>query len=429
MPLRLPFSLSRLDRRSRMIGWDVPEDRSLLIVQPSRDQAEKKSRAGWPDRYRTFAMVCVNTALAGLFVLLVLHFLLPVEELMWDQNLGGQRLSRTFVEAHYYSSDSEATAGILRDWDRYILNGHWQVHPWTGLINREFTGRYLSVSADGRRGGIAPDAARAALGPYVVWVFGGSTVFGWGLPDSSTVPAFLQVALQAEKPTRQVEVIKFGVPWYNSSHETALLLSNLRDSEDAPDRVVFLNGLNDLVHSVFYQNESPLHPRLSEAWEEQLAGLFAGPPWIRLEPAFPPLRLLAKLQPADNPPFGGERLDGAGDKPSSIRQAARRYERNHRAASALAESFGVDPLFLLQPVPTWLAEDRIATADADYRAFSNYVLESCGPTVLDFRSALGSLETNFAMSVEENGVHYSDAAAQVLANEIAAVVLAEPDSE
>ena len=89
----------------------------------------------------------------------------------------------------------------------------------------------------------------------------------------------------------------------------------------------------------------------------------------------------------------------------------------------------MDPLFLLQPVPTWLAEDRIATADADYRAFSNYVLESCGPTVLDFRSALGSLETNFAMSVEENGVHYSDAAAQVLANEIAAVVLAEPDSE
>ena len=406
-----------------------PEDRSLLIVQPSRDQAEKKSRATWPDRYRTFAMVCVNTVLAGLLVLLVLHLLLPVEELIWDQNLGGQRLSQSFVEAHYYSSDPEATAGVLRDWDRYILNGHWQVHPWTGLINREFTGRYFSVGADGRRGGIAPDDASAALDPFVVWVFGGSTVFGWGLPDSSTVPSFLQVALQAEKPDRQVEVINFGVPWYNSSHETALLLSNLRDSQDPPDHVVFLNGLNDLVHSVFYQNESPLHPRLNEAWEQQLAGFFAGPPWIRLESAFPPLRLLAKLRPAENPPFGGERLDGAGDQPSSIRQAARRYERNHRAASALVERFGVDSLSLLQPVPTWLAEDRVSTSDENYQAFSKQVLESCGPTLLDLRSALGGLEANFALSVEQNGVHYSDADAHVLADEIAAVMLAEPDSE
>ena len=174
-----------------MIGRDISKDRRISKVNPPRVHAGTNSRDAWSARYRTLATVCLNTGLAGLVVLAGLHLLFPLEAFIWDQKLGGKRLSETFVAAHYYLSDPEETAAIFQDWDQYVLNGHWQVHPWTGLINREFKGRYVSVGRYGRRGGLAPDDTHASLLSDVVWVFDGSTVFGWGLSDSSTIPSLL----------------------------------------------------------------------------------------------------------------------------------------------------------------------------------------------------------------------------------------------
>ncbi len=366
-------------------------------------RARPNYRGVGPIRYQTIAIIWLNISIVSLTVLAALDLLLPVEGFIWDQNLGGRRVSETFVPAHYYLWSPEETAATLEDWNRYVLNGHWRVHPWTGLISREFEGRFVSVDRNGRRGGRAPEKINGSSS-FKVWIFGGSTVFGWGVSDSSTVASFLQLALHELIPDSEIEVVNFGVPWYNSSHEVALLLANLRESEAQPDRVIFLNGLNDLVHSIFYRNGSPLHPRLEQAWEEHLNGMFSAPPWIRFEQAFPLLRLSAKWRRQVGSPLGGVRLSSTETNEALIQQAANRYVRNHHAASALAKSFDVDATFCLQPVPNWLAMDRATTDDRDYRVFSEKVLEGCGPTLLDFRSALSGLGSEFAMSVEQDGV-------------------------
>lgn len=377
--------------------------------------------------YQTIAVVFLNTLILSAVVLAALHFVFPLERSIWNQNLGGQRLSDGFVPEHYYLSEAPETRRIRRSWDDYVLGGHWQAHPWTGLINRPFASEHLNVEPDGRRGGQPASAEHAGQPPLRLWAFGGSTLFGWGVADAYTVPAQLQAALQQLLPGRQVRVSNYGVPWYNSTHEVTLMSAHLRRAPAPPHAVVFLDGLNDLVHRVHYRSESPLFPQLRGAWEERLSGLFAPPPWLRLAPSFPLFRAALELRDGSPPStLGGLQnpQDGA-DEATRIRQAAAGYRLNRRMARAICGELGIAPFFFLQPVPMWLDEARERHLDPRYDAFAAQVLagEEGAVDVIDLRRALAALEPRYAMSVEPDGAHYSDVAGRVLAAAMAEAVV------
>ncbi len=378
-------------------------------------------------RYQTAAVLLLNTLVLTVIVLLALHFIFPLERSIWKQNLEGRRLSDDLVPAHYYLTDAAETERIRQTLDDYVLQGHWQVNPWTGLINRAYASEYLNVDQDGRRAGLPPSAEHSGLPPLDVWAFGGSTLFGWGVSDRHTVPSQLQAELQERLPRRQVSVSNLGVPWYNSSHEVALLLARLRQSSRPPDMVVFLDGLNDLIHRAHYHTESPLHHQLDRAWEERLDAMFAPPPWIRLTPSFPLFRL---APPAGSTLGGVESQAGGGDEQAWLRQAAAAHRTNRRAASAICEEFGVTAFFFLQPVPMWLNETRNRTADERYETFVRMLLDGDeSGSVSDQTGALADLDSRYAMTVEEVGVHYSDVAGQVLAAAMAdAMMGVQPSS-
>jgi lysophospholipase L1-like esterase len=76
-----------------------------------------------------------------------------------------------------------------------------------------------------------------------IWVFGGSTVYGAGVPDEATVPSYLSSILNADGG-RCVEVTNFGVEGYVSNQELMLLEESLKRG-GRPDRVVFYDGFND----------------------------------------------------------------------------------------------------------------------------------------------------------------------------------------
>ncbi len=388
-------------------------------------------KRSFAEKYQTAAVVIVNTAVLTAVVLLALHLAFPLERSIWEQNLGGRRLSDDLVPAHYYLTGAEETGEIRAALDDYVLAGHWQVHPWTGLINRRYASEHLNVDAQGRRRTVEPSAAHAGRPPFEVWAFGGSTLFGWGLSDAFTVPSQLQVALQERLPERRVRVSNFGVPWYNSAHEVALLVANLRRAAAPPAAAVFLHGLNDLVHRTHYRTESPLHPQLVRAWEERLEALFAPPPWLRLAPSFPLVRAARALGDPGATTLGG--LYGPEDpagQAALVRRAAEDYATNRRLASAVCAELGVAPFFLLQPVPMWLDAARDATTDPGYNAFADLVLEPRGePRTLDLRGALAALDPQYAMTVEATGAHYSDVASRVLGEAIADLVATSIESE
>ncbi len=395
----------------------------LQMDEPRREQPHTVPRRAWRRAarlYQALGVVLLSATLVTAVLLLAVHLVYPLEHSFWMDNLGGRRLSDTLVPGNYYLSGAEETGEIRRNWDEYVLAGHWRVHPWTGLINREFASRHLNIDAHGRRRTGAPDAKHAGLPPVEVWAFGGSTLFGWGLPDRHTIPSQLQVTLQKRLPDAQVRVTNFGVPWYNSSHELALFAANLREAARPPAAAVFLDGTNDLVHSVHYHSDSPLNRQLAGAWEDRLGAIFAPPPWLRILPSFPLARVARALGGGGEPTLGGL-PDPAGDKPSQewTEHAATTYGRNHRLVAALADEAGVQAYFFLEPASKWLNEARDTTTDPTFRAFYELVLRDGESRIHDLRAGLAALSAERSMTVEETGTHYSDAAALVLAEAIA----------
>lgn len=88
-------------------------------------------------------------------------------------------------------------------------------------------------------------AAAACAGKPVsrIWVFGGSTTFGAGVPDWATMPSFLSAALNTGTE-RCFDVENFGVEGYVTNQEVLYLTEKLKEGQK-PDEVIFYDGINE----------------------------------------------------------------------------------------------------------------------------------------------------------------------------------------
>ncbi len=71
-----------------------------------------------------------------------------------------------------------------------------------------------------------------------VWLFGGSTMWGWAVSDKDTIPSHLQKILK-------IDTINFGTGGYNSRQSLNLYL-NLLSEGYRPRAVVFYDGINEI---------------------------------------------------------------------------------------------------------------------------------------------------------------------------------------
>ncbi len=131
--------------------------------------------------------------------------------------------------------------------DRSRLLGQGEYVPYLLWGTIPFSGKYQNteVTALGiRRRTIDPlSPLCAGRRREQVWVFGGSTVYGDGVPDWATVPSNLSSILNADGK-RCVEVTNFGIEGYVSNQELMLLEEALKRG-GRPDHVVFYDGFND----------------------------------------------------------------------------------------------------------------------------------------------------------------------------------------
>ena len=94
------------------------------------------------------------------------------------------------------------------------------------------------------RGYRGPTVDRKQPGELRVAMFGGSTVFGYGVAWDETIPAALERALRAALPGRQVTVLNLGV----IGEGAYAFLPNLQDFDDLQyDIVCLYEGYNDLL--------------------------------------------------------------------------------------------------------------------------------------------------------------------------------------
>jgi lysophospholipase L1-like esterase len=115
----------------------------------------------------------------------------------------------------------------------------WGTPPWEG----KFVNNVQTEMGVLRRTVSAPNSACASRPPLRVWIFGGSTVWGVGVPDADTMPS--QLARQASAAGRTcLEVTNLGVEAYVANQEVIFLIQQLKSGR-RPDLVIFYDGLND----------------------------------------------------------------------------------------------------------------------------------------------------------------------------------------
>ena len=128
-------------------------------------------------------------------------------------------------------------------------------HPTLEFMEAPFRSKYYNVGFENMRysSAVNEDNASSSLNDST-WVFGGSTVFGSGVGDDDTIPAYLNKLGGGEDV-----FINFGVQGNFLNNEIEKLLLLLKKGW-RPKRVIFIDGLNDfwaLIKSRFHPAETP----------------------------------------------------------------------------------------------------------------------------------------------------------------------------
>lgn len=157
----------------------------------------------------------------------------------------------------------EIISPVYNDYDRKIkvayeqgeLNEGKTVNkPYYHWKGKEYKSEYVNINQYGRRKTIKSPVKDAKK----VFIFGGSTTWGEGVPDEFTFPSLLQKELGAG-----YDVYNYGEAGFNSVQELNLLLEELAKG-NIPDYVIFYDGINDGYAGVY----SPGIPRGLESIDD-----------------------------------------------------------------------------------------------------------------------------------------------------------------
>jgi hypothetical protein len=275
--------------------------------------------------------------------------------------------------------------------------------PFTQFKEGPFAGRYVNVHEAGFR-----FSGRAPVWPpdpaaFTVFLFGGSTAFGYGLPDHQTIAAVLQERLGA---TSAAVVYNFGRGDYYSTQER-ILFQSLLAAGHRPDIAVFLDGLNDF----HYYTDDLVRTRFGQAFDRRPASPLVQ--WIR---RWPLVRLAERLAPTSAPP---PHTSSSGDV---VTEVIERYERNQRMIRAVAAADGVAPLFVWQPVPAY-RYDLTAHLFAEFGLFDMHPHLKAGYPAMAERRAqapvdfawCADLQTGLPRALYVDQAHYTAAFTETVA--------------
>jgi lysophospholipase L1-like esterase len=144
----------------------------------------------------------------------------------------------------------------------------WGVAPWNGkYINTD-----SSPNGTWRRTINASNRA-CEKQSVEVWMFGGSTLYGTGVPDWATISSYLSRDLNSAKTACMV-VRNFGVEGYVTNQEVILLMEQLK-AGGRPGMVIFYDGVNDSYAGAVSPGVATAHMSLSNI-KARVEGTLAG---------------------------------------------------------------------------------------------------------------------------------------------------------
>ena len=230
----------------------------------------------------------------------------------------------------------------------------WIFEPYVQFRERPRTGRFVNISTDGYRLNSATDRkVFDRTGPASVFLFGGSTTFGYGVRDEDTVAAHLEALFRrdASPSAPPVAVYNLGRGYYGSAQEF-LLLKSLVQRGLVPKVAVFLDGINEQFCPTYSANIAEMFRIAQHDPAARLREVMASLPVMRL--AFSSHR----SELAANAMYLNRALRGYSFEcrcPEEIQSACypqwlKTFGLNKQLIRAMAREFGFEVHFFLQPV-------------------------------------------------------------------------------
>ncbi|MBZ0301955.1 MAG: SGNH/GDSL hydrolase family protein [Anaerolineae bacterium] len=249
-----------------------------------------------------------------------------------------------------YYRQQDWSAELWREYTAFNSPGTaFRYHPYVVWRGGHFEGETLNVDEDGIR-----QTPGAECGPdaYIVYMMGGSTLWGLGSPDSMTIPAYVQAGL-AKTRNSSVCVVNFGQTAYVSTQNLITLLLQLQQQDNVPNLVIFYDGVNE-VGASFANGRADQHANMKMIKDRfnQERDFGVQPTWSQLLLQSQLVQLVRNLIPTpqavDTGPETNPRTPEEDDRLAA--EIARTYLNNYHIVELLASDYGFEFDFFWQPV-------------------------------------------------------------------------------
>lgn len=383
----------------------------------------------WAARLREWYVVATVGLFNAVLLLVVLNLVLygimllkrPAEVPVQEGHFDADRLQQA-----YPGWREEDVKTLLREMPR--ADREFEYESLTGFRERPYRGKYVNIDTAGFRFSRNQAPWPPRPGVTNVFVFGGSTTFGYYLPDDETIPSYLQEYLTARAgPT--VAVYNFARPGYFSSQELVLFQKLLRAGY-VPQVAIFIDGLNDFIFS-------DGDPKFTTELRSFMDGQVNLNPLNRLPMIRAAHSLANRWRRADSVPQSAPPPDYS--DPVSARTVAERWLANKKMIELTGAGYGVRTLFIWQPIPMYDYDLRYHLFLHSEKGFGGFMRAKYGYSVMDNLYAQGRLGSDLLwladmqrekhQNLYVDSVHYTAAFSSEIAEQIANFLYHEPSDE
>lgn len=258
------------------------------------------------------------------------------------------RYGEALLQRLYPSMDEDEILQLLEEtWSR-----SYTFEDYTHFRESPYAGKYVNVDSNGFRRSKnqapwPPDREKY----FVIFIFGGSTAFGYGVPDDQTIASHLQDFISAGRSKKVAALYNFGRGHYYSTQER-ILFEQLMAAHSLPDVALFIDGLNEFF---YYENEGTA---VSKAFKKFLAGDFRQLWFKELRKRSPVMQTFRKVRKIVKEALFERDVSKIKDRhrdyhPAKLMRCIERYIINKRMIEAVSSSFNTKSIFVWQPVPTY----------------------------------------------------------------------------
>jgi hypothetical protein len=298
-------------------------------------------------------------------------------------------------------------AQLIRE-NRSVAQGY---EPYVQFKELPFHGKYVNADPRGFRSIDSQGKWPLDKNCYNIFVFGGSTAFGYGVADKETIAGCLKQILK-ESFNEAIEVYNFGRCSYFSGQEN-ILLQQLIMSGNVPNVAIFIDGLNDFAH---YTGQPGFTKDLKKFMDEG-----DKPTWKKIVGELPVTKFFLKNRESKSEKEKAPTTE-------VISKVISRYKTNKDIIEAICGKFDIKTMFVWQPVPVFkYNQDYNIFNKFDYNGFVPYLKLGYEAMAMDYRAGefgndfiwLADMQENLKEPLYIDALHYSAKMSRLIADQIA----------